>query len=88
MKIAVKKPSEEELNSLQVTTWSTWGCEPSTFDWHYDEQETCYLLNGRVTIKTDSEEISIEKGDLVTFPKGLSCVWKVHEAVKKHYKFE
>jgi uncharacterized cupin superfamily protein len=24
---------------------------------------------------------------LVTFPQGLSCVWNVKKAVKKHYKF-
>ncbi len=27
------------------------------------------------------------KGDFVTFPKGLSCVWDIKEPVKKHYNF-
>jgi uncharacterized protein len=26
-------------------------------------------------------------GDLVTFPKGMSCVWKIASAVRKHYRF-
>ena len=26
-------------------------------------------------------------GDLVTFPAGMSCTWKVRKPVKKHYKF-
>ena len=26
-------------------------------------------------------------GDLVTFPEGLDCVWKISKPVKKHYKF-
>jgi uncharacterized cupin superfamily protein len=28
------------------------------------------------------------KGDLVTFPKGMSCVWEIHGDVKKHYRFD
>jgi hypothetical protein len=27
------------------------------------------------------------KGDFVTFPKGLSCIWDIKEPVKKHYNF-
>lgn len=87
MRIVVQKPTTEQLQELGVLTWDTWGCEASTFDWYYDEQETCYLLEGKVTVKTDSQEVSFKQGDLVIFPAGLSCVWIVHEQVKKHYKF-
>lgn len=87
MKILVEKPTQKQLDELGVTLWDTWECEPSTFDWHYDEKERCYLLQGRVTVKYGSEEVSFEKGDFVTFPAGLSCVWIVHEKVRKHYKF-
>lgn len=88
MKITVKKPKPQELEKLGVTAWATWESEPSTFDWHYDEQETCYILTGKVTVKTEQGETNIGKGDLVTFPKGLSCVWVVHDTIKKHYKFD
>ena len=27
------------------------------------------------------------KGDFVTFPEGLSCVWDIKEPVRKHYNF-
>lgn len=87
MKILVEKPTQERLDELGVTKWSTWGCEASTFDWHYDEKETCYLLEGEVTVKTDTQEVTFGKGDLVTFPQGLSCVWEVHKPVQKQYKF-
>jgi uncharacterized cupin superfamily protein len=33
----------------------------------------------------DGKKYVIEKGDLVTFPKGLRCRWKVLEPVRKHY---
>ncbi len=87
MKIEVRKPTKDELEKLGVKTWGIWTCEPKTFDWHYDDQETCLILEGKVTVKAGKEEVNFGKGDLVVFPKGLSCVWTVHETVKKHYRF-
>lgn len=87
MKILVEKPTKKRLDELEITKWGTWGCEASTFDWHYDEKEICYLLEGEVTVKTDTEEVTFGQGDLVTFPQGLSCVWEVHKPVQKYYKF-
>jgi uncharacterized protein len=31
--------------------------------------------------------VNFGAGDLVTFPRGLSCTWKIRRDVKKHYKF-
>lgn len=87
MRIEVRKPEMTELRESGVFSWPVWTCEISAFEWSYDERETCYLLEGRVTVTTDSESVSFEAGDLVVFPEGLSCLWKVHEAVRKHYKF-
>ena len=88
MKIAVRKPAEAELRSLDVFAWPIWSCEVSRFDWSYGDQETCYLLEGRVTVEVGGESVSFGKGDLVVFPRGLSCVWDVKEPVRKHYRFE
>ena len=85
--IKVEKPSEQELRSLGVDKWSPWECEPSTFDWEYDSNETAYVLEGKVKVKTPSEEVEINKGDLVTFPKGLKCTWNVIERIRKVYTF-
>ncbi|HOQ24976.1 MAG TPA: cupin domain-containing protein [Bacillota bacterium] len=84
--IRIEKPSEEKLKELQVKTWPVWECAPSTFDWHYDEKEVCYILEGKVTVKTADETVNFGPGDLVTFPAGLDCVWTVHERVRKHYR--
>jgi len=27
------------------------------------------------------------RGDLITFPRGLSCTWEILEPVEKHYDF-
>ena len=86
--ITVQRPSPERLKELGVFQWPIWTKEPSVFDWHYDEQETCFFLEGEVTVKTTEGEISLAQGDLVTFPKGLDCTWEVKKAVRKHYHFE
>ncbi|PWZ41701.1 hypothetical protein Zm00014a_023941 [Zea mays] len=54
-------------------------------------KETCYLLQGKVKVYPDGhgeEFVEIAAGDLVVFPKGMSCTWDVAEAVDKHYNFE
>jgi hypothetical protein len=86
--IQVKKPSPEELERLGVNSWGTWGCDVSRFDWHYDATETCYLLEGEVTVETEGGQTQIQAGDLVVFPQGLSCVWDVKAPVRKHFKFD
>jgi uncharacterized protein len=82
-------PSETRLDGLGVISWPIWEKEVSEFPWHYDEMETCYLLEGDVIVipQGGSEPVRFGKGDLVTFPKGISCTWKVLKLVRKHYKF-
>ncbi len=89
MSIIVKhNPSEEELGKLNVRKWPVWTKEVSEFPWTYDEQETCYFLEGDVVVRSDDgKEVRIGKGDLVTFPSGMTCTWKVNSPVKKHYRF-
>ncbi len=81
-------PSEERKDSLNLLNWPIWTKEVSEFPWVYDEQETCYFLEGEVVvIPSGGEPVSIGKGDLVTFPKGMSCTWKIIKSVRKYYKF-
>ena len=87
MKIQVKRPIGQELDQQGVYEWPIWEKEASRFDWHYDTDETCYLLEGRVEVTTpDGEAVQFGAGDLVHFPAGLSCTWDISEAVKKHFK--
>jgi uncharacterized protein len=88
MKIKVEKPEKSQLESNGVMSWPIWEKEVSEFDWFYDSTEECYLLEGKVVVKTeDGEEVEFGKGDYVTFPRGLSCRWEIKEPVKKHYTF-
>ncbi|KAL1088824.1 hypothetical protein V6Z11_D08G277700, partial [Gossypium hirsutum] len=83
-------PSESKLSQHGVRQWPKWGCPPSKFPWTYSSKETCYLLEGKVKVYPDGSNdfVEIGAGDLVEFPKGMSCTWEVSVAVDKHYKFE
>ena len=43
-------PTEARLAELGVRSWPIWEKEASEFPWFYDEQETCYLLEGDVVV--------------------------------------
>jgi len=78
-----------KLDVIGAYDWPVWSGEESTFPWTYDQQETCYLLEGRVIVTPKGgEPVEIKRGDLVTFPAGMSCTWEILEAVKKHYTFD
>jgi uncharacterized cupin superfamily protein len=86
--IKIEKPTEEKLKNLEVTNWPIWEKEVSKFDWYYDQQETCYILEGEVTVTPENgQPVSIEAGDFVIFPQGMSCVWDISKPIRKHYKF-
>ncbi|MFO7815323.1 MAG: cupin domain-containing protein [Halanaerobiales bacterium] len=85
MEVKVENPSGKKLEDLGVDEWPIWQKEISEFDWYYDEQEICYIIEGKAKVETPEGTVSFEKGDLVTFPEGLNCKWKIIEDVKKHY---
>jgi len=67
-RIKIQKPSKEQLETLNIKDWSPWSCEPCVFDWEYSEDETAYLFEAKVRVKTETEEVTIQSGDLVEFP--------------------
>ena len=82
------RPSPAKLEILGVYDWPTWEKEVSEFPWSYDKEETCYFLRGKVIVTPDGgEPQEFQRGDLVTFPAGLACTWKVLAPVEKHYHF-
>ncbi|KAE8022202.1 hypothetical protein FH972_008026 [Carpinus fangiana] len=82
-----RNPPESKLTQLGVRKWPKWSCPPSKFPWTFDTKEACYLLEGKVKVTPDgsSEAVEIGAGDLVEFPKGMSCTWDVSVGVDKHY---
>lgn len=87
--IRISRPTEEELRGLGVDRWSPWACGVCRFPWEYHEDETCYIKASFVVVETeDGEKVEIKAGDLVTFPKGLKCIWDVKEPIDKVYTFQ
>lgn len=85
--ITVVKPDTSKLEDLGVAGWPIWQKEVSSFDWSYDTGEVCYILEGRAIVEPrDGEPVEFASGDLVTFPAGMECVWKITEPIKKHYR--
>ena len=84
----VHNPSQQVLDKLGVKNWPIWEKEISEFPWTYDDKETCYLLAGEVEVTDDSGNVAtFGAGDLVVFPSGMSCTWKIKNGVRKHYNF-
>ena len=82
-----RNPTEERLQELGVSGWATWTKEESEFPWSYGDDETCYFLEGEVVVTPEGgEPVTMGEGDLVTFPRGMSCTWEVRKGVRKHYR--
>ena len=81
-------PDDARLEQLGVFKWSIWEKEISDFPWTYDAEEICYFLEGEVEVIPDGgEPVKMASGDLVTFPRGMSCRWIISQPVRKHYNF-
>ena len=84
MKIKVIKSKDKN----KFISWDIWECEVSKFDWEYNQEEHCYIIEGEVTVKGAENTVTIFPGDYVIFPKGLQCSWDVHKPIKKYYTFK
>ena len=88
MTVLVTSPcSASVIIQYGIKSWPIWECEPSQFQWHYNDKEICLVIEGQATIKTQKGEVyDIKAGDLVEFPAGLSCEWVVTKSIKKHFR--
>ena len=84
MKINIKK--NKNIDSYK--SWPIWTCEKSRFDWVYDQEEHCFIIEGEVRVTGNGNSVLISKGDYVIFPKGLKCSWEVTKPIVKHYNFK
>ena len=75
LNIIISKISEEEIKNKGILSWPIWSCNISEFDWEYDQQESCLVLEGEVVVASDNEAVKFGVGDFVVFPKGLKCRW-------------
>ena len=85
MPIEVRKPGPEE--SAEMQRCPIWEKETSEFPWHYDERETCLILEGEVIVEAPGQIASFGAGDYFVFPEGIDVIWKVEKPIRKHYRF-
>ncbi|MCK4638829.1 MAG: cupin domain-containing protein [Bacteroidales bacterium] len=87
-KIIIEKLSESEIKKRGIKNWPIWEKEVSKFDWEYNGDEECLILEGEVTVETNDGNFTIKPGDFVTFKDGLKCVWDVKKNIRKYYNFK
>jgi len=81
-------PAPAKLEVMGVYDWPIWQKEASTFPWTYDSKETCYILEGSVTVTPENgEPVTMGEYDLVSFPEGMKCTWEICAVILKHYDF-
>ena len=74
------------LSTSPDTTASTmvWTCTPGKFRWHYNVDETLYILEGEVFVTDHNDEVHrLGPGDVVFFPAGCDSVWHVTKDIRK-----
>jgi uncharacterized cupin superfamily protein len=87
-KVIIEKLNATEVVRRGIKHWPIWEREPSRFEWSYDCDEECYIIEGDFTIETDEGSYNCKTGDFVTFKEGLRCVWDIRRDVVKHYNFK
>ena len=78
---------ETTIKESEIKKWTIWTCIISSFDWTYNDKESCLLLKVEVTQLLGGEPVSLDEGDLNIFPKGKNFRCDVHKGVRKHYRF-
>ena len=88
VKVLISSPcSASVIIQYGIKSWPIWECEPSRFQWNYNDKEICLIIEGQAKISTQNGDIYVIKaGDLVEFPAGLNCEWEVTKSIKKHYR--
>ena len=86
-KVIIENLGPEEIEKRKIKSWPVWEKEVSRFDWTYDGDEECYILEGEVDVETEDGVVSIKPGDFVAFRKWLSCICDIKKGIRKHYNF-
>jgi uncharacterized protein len=86
-KVIIQKLSENDIREMDIRSWPVWEKEISRFDWEYDGDEQCLILEGEVEVECPEGNYLVKAGDFVTFKDGLKCTWDIKRAIRKHYKF-
>jgi len=90
VKVLISSPcSASVIIQYGIKSWPIWECEPSKFQWNYEDKEICLIIEGQAKISTQNGAIYVIKaGDLVEFPAGFNCEWEVTKSIKNIIDWE
>ncbi len=76
-----------QTNSSGQPTYSgLWRCEPMTFEYEFPGDEIFQVLQGNLLIEIkDGDKVSLVKGDIVSFNKGIKSTWIIQSSFKKFF---
>jgi uncharacterized protein len=61
-----------------------WECTPGQFQWRYSQDETIVIVAGEAFLTGQNGlERRIGPGELVFFPAGTMCTWRITETIRK-----
>lgn len=86
--IIIEMLNEDQIILRGINKWPIWEKEVSRFEWNYEGDEECYILEGEVMIETDHGKFTVKKGDFVTFQDGLKCVWDIKKNIRKNFNLK
>lgn len=71
--------------SIDGSGWTAvWDCTAGKFDWHYGLDETILILEGSISLESDTlPQTRYSVGDVILFRKGAHARWHVENYVKK-----
>jgi hypothetical protein len=68
----------------RTSTTVVWDCTPGSFRWHYDKEETIYVLEGEAFMMNENgTERRFGAGEVGFFYAGYSCDWRITKHFRK-----
>ena len=61
MKVLISSPcSASVIIQYGIKSWPIWECEPSKFQWNYDDKEICLIIQGEAKNKKNIPREAID----------------------------
>ena len=75
-----------ENSSGEAMYSGLWRCEPMTFEYEFPGDEIFHVLEGSLLVELhEGDRIQLEKGDIISFKKGLKSTWTIQASFKKFF---
>ena len=81
-----KSPSPHKIDVLGAETWPLKRITAGRYTRSYTTSEECYIVAGTATLACEAQNTeTVNGGDLVFIPRGLTVTWDIAKAVEYHW---